>query len=502
MLLSIPLLAQTPGAFEPVVACARCHASIAAPAGSGMTGSIAPLPLWYGSMMAHAARDPYWKAKVRAEAAATPAAAAVIENKCLSCHAPQQQYPTRAAGAAMRLDDLKGIGNDGVGCTVCHQIKPDKLGTAASFTAGFVIGSEREIYGPHKDPFSMPMEHMANYTPKEAGHILESKLCASCHTVITPTLNEKGEQTGRFVEQAPYLEWLRSSFPAEGATCQRCHMPQLKGRDGKAASSYIAHNPMGFAFPPTKPRTPYGLHTLNGGNVQMLSFLRQLYPEEAATLGPSIARTEKNLREAVGLLVEARREGNETVAEVFVTNRTGHKLPTAYPSRRMYLRFTATDAAGRVVFASGVAPDKHGEQPHYAEITRGEQTMIYETVMEDAAGAATMTLMRAARYRKDNRILPRGYDGLRALPEGVEHAATRPVGVNGDAGFMGGGHRVRYRFAGTAVRIRVEAVYEAVAPAHVGALDAGRSAEEKLFVEGFGKHAAGFVMARAEAWLP
>mgnify|MGYP007065671719 CR=1 FL=1 len=44
---------------------------------------------------------------------------------------------------------------DGVSCSMCHQIREDKLGTEESFTAGFVVDTktamgDREIFGPYE----------------------------------------------------------------------------------------------------------------------------------------------------------------------------------------------------------------------------------------------------------------------------------------------------------------------------------------------------------------
>ena len=65
-----------------------------------------------------------------------------------------------------------------------------------------------------------------------------------------------------------------------------------------------------------------------------------------------------------------------------VENLGGHKLPTAYPSRRVWLHVTVRDRNGRIVFESGaIEPsgairgndndaDASRFEPHYAEITR------------------------------------------------------------------------------------------------------------------------------------
>ncbi len=161
-----------------------------------MTITIGPFSLWSRTMMAHAAVDPYWCAKVRFESRTTPSASAEIEDTCLRCHAPAQQYAYRLSDEPMRLDDLAGLGLEGVTCTSCHQIAPDSLGSKESFTGGFVIHEENRIYGPHADPFPMPVRMHAGKTPTESAHVLESSLCGSCHTVITPTLDAEGRKTG------------------------------------------------------------------------------------------------------------------------------------------------------------------------------------------------------------------------------------------------------------------------------------------------------------------
>jgi hypothetical protein len=160
--------------------------------------------------------------------------------------------------------------------------------------------------------------------------------------------------------------------------------------------------------------------------------------------------------------------------DVRVENLSGHKLPTAYPSRRVWVHVTATDEQGAVVFESGalrpdasVAGNDNDEdplefEPHRSEITGQDQVQIYESIMVDRDDRVTTGLLRGVRYIKDNRLLPRGFD---------KSAAHADVAVHGDAeadsDFVGGGDRVRYRVAlgaapRSAVKVRVELLYQSI----------------------------------------
>lgn len=443
--------------FEPAETCSHCHTKIPGPAGT----QVGQFPLWAGSMMAHAGKDPYWKAKVQFEGNTTPAARAVIEDKCMRCHAPMQQYPLRAKGGLARMGELNTEGAEGVSCTVCHKIGAEGLGERGSFTGGFKINTENEIYGPHKDPFPMPMMHHAEQFPKEGRQILDAALCGSCHTVITPTLNAAGRQIGEFVEQAPYLEWLASDFRKSNVTCQSCHVPVLKDAKGAQVEQYIAHMPhqgAGF-FPPTRPRKPFGQHVFLGGNAQML---RVMGVETAG-------RTEEFLRGAVALEVGGRFENGRLALTVEVMNKTGHKLPTGFPSRRMWLHVVVKNGGGAVVFESGAWDTTTGEllgaparQRHLDRIANGAEVAIYEAVMQTPEGKPTTSLLRAAGYSKDNRILPLGF---------VSNAQIAPVGVTGDRDFVAGSDKVHYsvKVSGP-VTVAVEALYQSVAPEHLQGL--------------------------------
>ena len=102
---------------------------------------------WRASMMANSARDPYWQAAVRREVMDHPTAQAEIEDTCATCHMPMARVHRRDGALGFGIRELeraadeaeRALAHDGVSCNVCHQIRADNLGAAASFSGGFVI---------------------------------------------------------------------------------------------------------------------------------------------------------------------------------------------------------------------------------------------------------------------------------------------------------------------------------------------------------------------------
>ena len=92
---------------------------------------------------------------------------------------------------------------------------------------------------------------------------------------------------------------------------------------------------------------------------------------------------------------------------VTIENRAGHKLPTAYPSRRVWLHATVSDGDSKTIFESGAvgadgaiagndndaSPDRY--EPHYQRIERPDQVQIYEAILGDAKGTVTTGLLQA-----------------------------------------------------------------------------------------------------------
>lgn len=437
--------------------CVMCHEGLADAAGA----DVSITTHWRSTMMANAAKDPAWQAKVASEVARNPALAEVIEQKCASCHTPMAVTQAEVEGAAVALFGdgflaqdhlLHPAAAEGVSCSLCHQIREEGLGAKESFSGGYEIDTrteppDRVMYGPYRDPFGMPMQMHTGYVPEFGEHTNAAELCATCHNLMTPYVDAAGKIAGEFPEQMPYTEWQASAFSKGGVTCQACHMPKAQGG--------VIISPMPRRL---TAREPFFQHHFVGGNVFMITLLRDHAAElgvtaTAAHLDATAARAEAQLSLGAGLtLVNAAREDGTLVLQLQVKPATGHKFPTSFPSRRAWLHVTVMDAAGQIVFESGrpqadgaisgnaADADPAAYEPHYDVITAADQVQIYEPIMGDATGAATYTLLRAATYLKDNRLLPAGADKA-ALAAEIAVAGE----AAGDSNFIAGGDQVTYR---------------------------------------------------------
>lgn len=467
--LAIPTTAKVGNThFATAQVCADCHSNLK---GVGamrdeVDAAIAPYDLWSASMMANSARDPYWRATVSAELAATPGAAELIGAECTRCHLPMASEDARLdadpaiALQVLQADSTRGdLARDGVSCSLCHQIEPTNLGEAASFTGGFVTAGAQVEYGPHANPFTRPMQMHAGFTPTFGEHVVTSEMCATCHHLEVSTVDEDGALTGHaVVEQGPYAEWLGSDAAAEGLTCAGCHLPTSSAA-GIPLSTRIARSPMGGEFP-IDARAPYGRHLLVGGNTWIPQLLRDhgdvLSPVASdAAFDDVISRVRTNLRQAASVALEGLTiDAGHLRGQIDVRTRLGHKLPTAYPSRRAWLevvvrdgdgdvvlRAGASDTQGRLVDASGapLASEQPGGplEPHRDTITNAADVVVYEAILADPAGAPTFRLVRAAGYAKDTRLLPPGL----TLAEAAT-AKVPAIGTGADPNFEAGGDSV------------------------------------------------------------
>jgi hypothetical protein len=437
--------------------CMACHNGLTTPSGEDISIGAN----WRATMMANSARDPYWQASVRREVIDHPAAAAEIEDECATCHMPMARTQAMSNGSRGRVFAHLPVGAadnqeaklaaDGVSCTMCHRIGTDRLGTRASFNGGFVVAADgpsglAPVFGPYPvDTGRTKIMHSATgFVPAESQHIRQSEMCATCHTLYTKARGRDGAVVGELPEQVPYLEWRHSAFRDE-RSCQSCHMP-------------VVAEPVRFSSVLGELREGVARHSFRGGNFFMLRMLNRYRTELGVEALPqeleaSTRATIEHLRtETAAVAIErAEHAGDRLLVEVSVQNLTGHKLPTAYPSRRAWLHLTVRAASGAVVFESGrVTPegliagndndaDPSRAEPHHLEITAPDAVQIYESIMVDPEGAITTGLLKATGYVKDNRLLPRGFDKASAPRDVAVHGAAV-----GDRDFSAGGDRVRY----------------------------------------------------------
>jgi hypothetical protein len=437
--------------------CVACHNGLTTSSGEDISiGSQ-----WRASIMANSARDPYWQGSVRRESIDHPESKAVIENECSICHMPAVHIADRDAGrqtqvfARLPLQKFpKGdrAAADGVTCSVCHQIEKTGLGTDATFVGNVAIAKPiQNDMRPEYGPFDADKGHQtvmhsstATYFPTKGDHIRDAGLCGSCHTLITAALGPNGEKVARFPEQVPFQEWQHSDYAAT-QTCQECHMPRV-------------NEPVAVTALYGQPREGMHRHVFVGSNFVMEGMLQD-HRDELATealpeeMDAAMKRTAEFLRTQAAKVtitrVDATSKGLEV--DVHVENLGGHKLPTAYPSRRAWLHVAVRDNNGQPVFESGALnPDgsivgNHNDEdplkfePHYREITSPQQVEIYEPILKDSEGKVTTGLLHAVGYLKDNRLLPHGFD---------KATAEKDIAVTGDAaddpGFTDMGSSVRY----------------------------------------------------------
>lgn len=385
---------------------------------------------WRSTMMANAAKDPFWVAKVSHEVLANPGYQQEIENTCTKCHAPMGHYGVILSGQQYySMNDLAidSVGRDGVSCGACHQVSDINLGNQFSGMINYDTNSV--AYGPYPRPFSAPMIGHTGMEPVYSEHINDAGLCASCHTLITNVLDTSGNPTGNtFVEQATYHEWLNSIYNTDSTTCQSCHIPRL------FQEVSISTRPLSLP-----PQDYFALHELAGGNTFMLKLLRNNIDRlgltaSEAQFDSTIAATLQMLQQKTLDLDVSVEDINRDTAfiRVELSNKAGHKFPSGYPSRRAFIQFVMLDENQDTIFKSGMLDSTYeveglDEQyePHYNIINRQDQVQIYEMIQADVTGQFTTILDRAAYALKDNRLPPVGFT--------IAHPAYDTVKVVGHA---------------------------------------------------------------------
>jgi Cytochrome c554 and c-prime len=374
---------------------------------------------WRSSMMANSARDPFWLAKVNHEILVNPSHSLDLQDKCTSCHAPLGHYQAKRKGKKIHytLEDLRkdSLGLDGVSCQACHAQAPGNLGALHSGQINFDSAKIRVAYGPYEVFFEPPMRQFVGITPLYGPHIGDAGICAGCHSLITKSVDYEGKYTGKtFVEQATYHEWLNSRYDSnkDNITCQGCHVPQI------ADEVIISAN-----YQNLTPKFPYGVHELAGANTMMLKLMKENREKLGINALPehfdsTIAVTQRMLQhKSLDLQLQKGILHGDTMSfSLRLLNKAGHKFPSGYPARRVWVEFVVTDQNNKTLFHSGrmnpdfsLVDEDTQFEPHYQVINSPDQVQVYELVTGDVKGLFTNVLERAHVALKDNRLTPQGF---------------------------------------------------------------------------------------------
>ncbi|HEV8428301.1 MAG TPA: cytochrome P460 family protein [Pyrinomonadaceae bacterium] len=468
------------------------------------------------------------------------------------------------------------LARDGVSCMACHRIvednpsKPDPdpfvnfLKTR--ITGNFTTGNPAELFGPFQDTeiVTDPMNNSIGIKPKHNAYIKDSRMCGNCHTINLPLMDNPDTDPGKpHLEQLTYLEWLNSGYQNEvgtnskAQTCQNCHMPTKFTNSAGTLNIPTIQQPIAFIEDDQYPQTGnrlsddkirvrfrdkgFARHQLQGLNVTLLEmFLQFMSPYKSNgtnILANEILGVRQNdymsglddLATAIDAFVQQAQNSTaeisvseptisnqKLIADVKVTNKTGHRFPSGVGFRRAFLEFRVVDNdTGKTVWCSGctnelgvitkgdsserlpselfdvyndgtkpatlgyppaclkavpgVSPQHY--QRHYfwdpqnngSAITRQDQVQIYEELNLNIECAMTTSFLRRDYQLKDNRLLPFGWtrtgplkaDKTPYIPADFLHE-THPVSVEGDPAYADGSgtNVVRYEIPLSAFRAK------------------------------------------------
>lgn len=431
--------------------CILCHSKT-------KNGTADPYFSWQGGMMAHAARDPVFRAAL---AVANQDIKGVGEY-CIRCHSPRGWLEGRSSPSDASLLNREDL--HGVSCDVCHHLV-DPLSAEAKKLAKevppgrgnamMVADPENVVRGPY-DVSRGAMPHRVLKSPFHAS----SELCGTCHNVSNPTL------AGDVKTQPPhayghiertYSEWALSDFAKKESlqTCQSCHFPRIP--EGGQASRYGDLH-----------RDYFVRHDGVGGSTWVQDAILEIWgtkdiDREAIEVGKLRARALLKTAAALALTVA------DGKARLTITNLTGHKLPTGYPEgRRMWVNVRFLDQSGKVLDEPGRYAEKAdtlaGKSVTVPTLLNPSSTRVYEYLpgISPSQGrnygkppGPSFHFILNDTIAKDNRIPPRGF-----RRDAFEQHHCDPVG----ASYKDGQHWDEMEFAtppGTQT-VEVRLMYQSV----------------------------------------
>jgi hypothetical protein len=316
--------------FVPSKECRSCHKRI--------------YDQWKDSMHAHGMASPVmiaqsnqvWRKELKDADGPDP------KMLCVTCHGPVGVALTQTEQGILPLsrdgydDELL---NDGIGCTVCHQLElGDDPEPGEAGLVRFLGGLDKAgdvYYGPIDDPVGN------SYHASKRGRIYQEpeRLCVACHNVVYDTNGDGRIEKGvDLVLQETTKEYDDYRRAGGRSTCIDCHMPVDRGTKRAADGADLWFEQDGEA-----PKRVVHDH----------SFVAVDYPlDRVAKKDPQRDKRRKLLASAVTM--RAAFENGQLVVRI-TNSGAGHNVPTGLAfARQMWLEVKATDRDGRLVYSSGV----------------------------------------------------------------------------------------------------------------------------------------------------
>ncbi|MBK9029981.1 MAG: hypothetical protein IPL61_01360 [Myxococcales bacterium] len=326
---------------------------------------------WASSMHAYAADDPVFLAMNKLGQEETGGA---LGDFCVRCHAPV----ALAQGLTTDGTNLPDVPQwaKGVTCYFCHNA----VEVTGEHNAPIRLADDQTMRAGLRDAIASPAHHTGYSNLLDATKATSASLCGSCHDIVSPA--------GVHLERT-FAEWKTTIFasedPRKQLSCATCHMV--------ATTDVIAEGP-GF----TAPLREFGRreHTFAG-------------IDKALTPWPDVAlqqaAIDRDLRAVlVGRLCVLPVDGGRIDYRLDNVG-GGHMFPSgATADRRAWIEIVAYDAAGAVVFASGLVP---AATPQLDPEDLGDPNLWrLDTDARDASGNRTEKFWSIATIDHPGSLLP------------------------------------------------------------------------------------------------
>ena len=288
------------------------------------------------------------------------------------------------------------------------------------------------------------MNNSLGIKPKHDPYIKSSRMCGNCHTINLPLMdNPAADPNKPHLEQVTYLEWLNSGYQNEvgtnskAQTCQDCHMATKYSNSKGTLNIPLIQQPIAFIeddqYPQTGNRLPdekirvrfrdkgFARHQFQGLNVSLLEMFRQFMSPYNSNGNNMLANVILGVRQndymsglddlstAIDAFVEQAQsstadvslapvtiDGGNLIADVLVTNKTGHRFPSGVGFRRAFLEFRVTDNnTGQIVWCSGCT-NELGVITKAERATAKDLPRSYLMFSKTGANLRTTTILPAA----------------------------------------------------------------------------------------------------------